>query len=147
MARRSDPTIMRLGAISLVVLLIIMAAAFNLQKFPGFKGKDLHVELADASGLHKGNMVQVAGVRVGRVNDLHIHGDHVTVDIDVKDAELGRKFDDNVAGRLDPAGAERVRAAVAVLGTDPHDRGAELAAVLSPLRTPATLRVEEGALA
>ncbi len=91
MARRSDPTIMRLGAISLVVLLIIMAAAFNLQKFPGFKGKDLHVELADASGLHKGNMVQVAGVRVGRVNELHIHGDHVTVDIDVKDAELGRK--------------------------------------------------------
>jgi phospholipid/cholesterol/gamma-HCH transport system substrate-binding protein len=91
MARRSEPTIMRLGAISLVVLLLTMAAAFNLQKFPGFKGTDLHVELADASGLHKGNMVQVAGVRVGRVNDLHIHGDHVTVDIDVKDAELGRK--------------------------------------------------------
>ena len=53
--------------ISLVVLLVVMAAAFNLQKFPGFKGTDYHVQLTDASGLHKGNMVQVAGIRVGRV--------------------------------------------------------------------------------
>ncbi len=80
-------SILRLGAISLVVLLVVMAAAFNLQKFPGFKGTDYHVQLTDASGLHKGNMVQVAGVRVGRINELHISGDHVTVDFDVKGAD------------------------------------------------------------
>jgi phospholipid/cholesterol/gamma-HCH transport system substrate-binding protein len=74
-----------------VVLLVVGAAAFNLQKFPGFKGTDYHVQLADASGLHKGNMVQIAGVRVGRVNALHIQEDHVTVDFDVKDAEIGQK--------------------------------------------------------
>jgi phospholipid/cholesterol/gamma-HCH transport system substrate-binding protein len=91
MARRSDAKILRLGAISLVTLLVTMAAAFNLQKFPGFKGVEYHAQLADASGLHKGNMVQVAGVRVGRVNELRISGGHVTVDFDVKDAELGRK--------------------------------------------------------
>ena len=68
-----------------------MAAAFNLQKFPGFKGTDYHVQLTDASGLHKGNMVQVAGIRVGRVDGLHISEDHVTVDINVKDATLGDK--------------------------------------------------------
>ncbi len=68
-----------------------MAAAFNLQKFPGFKGTDYHVQLADASGLHKGNMVQVAGIRVGRVSGIHIGGDHVTVDVNVKDATLGDK--------------------------------------------------------
>jgi phospholipid/cholesterol/gamma-HCH transport system substrate-binding protein len=91
MARHTDGSILRLGTISLVVLLVVMAAAFNLQKFPGFKGTDYHVQLTDASGLHKGNMVQVAGLRVGRVSSLHIHGDHVTVDINVKDATLGDK--------------------------------------------------------
>ena len=55
-----------------MVLLVVMAAAFNLQKFPGFRGTGYHVQLADASGLHKGNMVQIAGIRVGRVNALHI---------------------------------------------------------------------------
>ncbi len=82
---------MRLGAITLVVLFVVMAAAFNLQKFPGFKGTDYHVQLTDASGLHKGNMVQVAGIRVGRVSGIKIGGDHVTVDIDVKGATLGDK--------------------------------------------------------
>ena len=69
MARHTQGSILRLGAVSLVVLLVVMAAAFNLQKFPGFKGTDYHVQLADASGLHKGNMVQIAGIRVGRVDD------------------------------------------------------------------------------
>ena len=91
MARRTDSTILRMGAISLVVLLVVMAAAFNLQRFPGFKGTDFHVQLKDASGLHKGNMVQVAGVRVGRINALHISGDHVTVDFDVKGVDLGTR--------------------------------------------------------
>jgi phospholipid/cholesterol/gamma-HCH transport system substrate-binding protein len=91
MARHSEGSILRLGAISLVVLLVVMAAAFNLQKFPGFKGTDYHVQLTDASGLHKGNMVQIAGIRVGRVDNITISGNHVTVDINVKGADLGDK--------------------------------------------------------
>ena len=91
MARHTQASIMRLGTISLVVLLVVMAAAFNLQKFPGFRGTYYHVQLTDASGLHKGNMVQIAGIRVGRVDGIHISGDHVTVDFDVKGATLGDK--------------------------------------------------------
>jgi phospholipid/cholesterol/gamma-HCH transport system substrate-binding protein len=91
MARHTQGSIMRMGTVSLVVLLVVGAAAFNLQKFPGFKGTDYHVQLADASGLHKGNMVQVAGIRVGRVSGIKIGGDHVTVDVNVKDATLGDK--------------------------------------------------------
>lgn len=91
MAQHTEGSILRMGAVSLVVLLVVMAAAFNLQKFPGFKGTDYHVQLTDASGLHKGNMVQIAGIRVGRVGGLHIHADHVTVDVDVKGATLGDK--------------------------------------------------------
>jgi phospholipid/cholesterol/gamma-HCH transport system substrate-binding protein len=91
MARHTQGSIMRMGTVSLVVLLVVGAAAFNLQKFPGFKGTDYHVQLADASGLHKGNMVQVAGIRVGRVSGIKIGGDHVTVDVNVKGATLGDK--------------------------------------------------------
>jgi phospholipid/cholesterol/gamma-HCH transport system substrate-binding protein len=91
MARRNDAKILRLGAITMVTLVLVGAAAFNLQKFPGFKGRAFHAQLRDASGLHKGNMVQVAGVKVGRINDIHISSDHVTVDFDVKDAKLGTR--------------------------------------------------------
>lgn len=90
MARRSDAKILRMGAISLVLLLLVMAASFNLQKFPGFRGTTYHAELTDASGLRTGSEVQVAGIRVGRVNDLKIGPERVIADFDVKNATLGR---------------------------------------------------------
>jgi phospholipid/cholesterol/gamma-HCH transport system substrate-binding protein len=91
MARREDPQVLRIGAISLVLLLLVMAASFNLQKFPGFRGTTFHAELTDAGGLRTGSEVQVAGVRVGRVNDLKIGPRKVIADFDVKkDATLGR---------------------------------------------------------
>ncbi len=89
MARRTEASIMRLGAISLVLLFVACAAAFNLQKFPGFRGEGFHAEFSDASGLRKGNIVQVAGIKVGRVNNVRITGNKVTVDFDVHDATLG----------------------------------------------------------
>ena len=73
------------------MLLVVMAAAFNLQKFPGFKGTDYHVQLADASGLHKGNMVQVAGIRVGRVARSTSAATTSPSTSNVKDATLGDK--------------------------------------------------------
>ena len=68
----SDAKILRLGAITLVVMLLVMAASFNLSKFPGFGGDVYRAELSDASGLHEGNMVQVGGIRVGRVQDIEL---------------------------------------------------------------------------
>jgi len=76
---RSDFQIKRIGAIALVVALLLMAAALNLQKFPGFRGTGYEAEFSDASGLHKGNMVQVAGIRVGRVSGIDLAGDRVVV--------------------------------------------------------------------
>jgi phospholipid/cholesterol/gamma-HCH transport system substrate-binding protein len=69
--------------ISLAVLVVLMVAAFNLQKFPGFRGTTYHAELADASGLRKGQMVQIAGTRVGRVSSLRIEDDKVVAEFDV----------------------------------------------------------------
>ena len=91
MARHSDRSVMRLGTISIAVLLLVMAAAFNLQKFPGFRGTGYHADFADANGLSRGDMVQIGGVRVGRVDSIEIHSDHVTVNFDVHGADFGTK--------------------------------------------------------
>jgi phospholipid/cholesterol/gamma-HCH transport system substrate-binding protein len=82
--RYTEAQLLRLGAITLVVMLLVMAAAFNLSKFPGFGGDSYRAYFADASGLHQGNVVEVGGIRAGRVQ--HVQLDHgkvlVTFEVD-----------------------------------------------------------------
>ena len=80
----SDQQRARVGLIVLALLAVAMAAAFNLQKFPGFRGTTYHAEFADASGLHVGGRVEIAGIRVGRVDAIKIDGTKILVDFDVK---------------------------------------------------------------
>jgi phospholipid/cholesterol/gamma-HCH transport system substrate-binding protein len=85
MSGASDARVLRWGAITLVVMLLVMAAAFNLSKFPGFRGSTYRAEFSDASGLHKGNMVEVGGIRVGRVQDVVLRDSNtvlVTFEVD-----------------------------------------------------------------
>ncbi len=84
--------LIRLGAITVVVMLVIMAASFNLSKFPGFGGDTYQAYFADASGLHKGNMVQVGGIRVGRVQDVQLDDGKVLVSFEV---DHGVEFGDS----------------------------------------------------
>ena len=86
MARRSDSQILQMGIISLALLLLVMVGSFNLQKLPWLRGTTYHAELTDASGLRTGSEVQVAGVRVGRVNKLRIGPQKVVADFDVSGA-------------------------------------------------------------
>jgi len=88
--RYTDSQILRLGAITVVLMLVVMAAAFNLSKFPGFGGTSYTAEFSDAGGLRKGNMVQVGGIRVGRVQELTLAEDRVRVRFEVDHGvELG----------------------------------------------------------
>lgn len=89
MARRTDRQLKRLGAVCILVLLVAMAAAFNLQKFPGFRGTHYQAQFKDASGLKVGDIVEIAGIRVGRVDGMKISGDHINVDFDIHGTELG----------------------------------------------------------
>lgn len=91
MSDRSQAQIQRTGVIALALLLLLLVASFNLQKLPGFRGTTYYVELADASGLRVGSEVQVAGIRVGRVNDLRIGPERVIAEFDVKGVELGEQ--------------------------------------------------------
>lgn len=89
MAQERDAVVLRRGAIALAIMAVVLVSAFNLQKFPGFKGTDYRAEFADAGGLHVGSIVQIAGIKVGRVNGFEIQGDKVVVKFDVHDAEFG----------------------------------------------------------
>jgi phospholipid/cholesterol/gamma-HCH transport system substrate-binding protein len=82
--RYTEAQLLRLGAISIVAMLVVMAAAFNLSKFPGFGGDTYQAYFTDASGLHQGNMVQVGGIRAGRVQKVQLdHGKAlVTFEVD-----------------------------------------------------------------
>jgi phospholipid/cholesterol/gamma-HCH transport system substrate-binding protein len=86
----SDARIMRLGILTLVVMALISAATFNLSKFPGFRGTTYYAEFSDASGIHKGNMVQVGGLRVGRVTEVTLDEDRVLVKFEINgDVDFG----------------------------------------------------------
>ncbi len=81
----SEARVLRLGAVTLVAMALILVAAFNLGRFPGFSGGTYRAEFTDASGLHRGNMVQVGGIRVGRVQDVALEDSNtvvVTFDVD-----------------------------------------------------------------
>ncbi|MDT0201424.1 MlaD family protein [Nocardioides sp. AE5] len=83
MGHYSERQILRLGAYAIVVALLIVAAAFNLSKFPGFGGDSYYADFENASGLRKGNMVLVSGIRVGRVQDISLSDGKVRVKFEV----------------------------------------------------------------
>ncbi len=137
MSRNSDARVLRLGLITLVMMALIMAAAFNLSKFPGFGGTSYTAEFTDASGIHRGNIVQVAGIRVGRVQSVDLSGPKVVVTFEVdKGVEFGETSEASVEvlnllgekyleltpagdGQLDPTTAiplERTQAAYDIVG-------------------------------
>src|SRR4051812_46472838 len=97
MRRYSSQQIVRIGTISVVVLLIAMAAALNLQKFPGMRGTGYTAAFSDASGLHKGCIVEISGVQVGRVSDIELKGDYVLAHFDI---DNGISFGDRSSAEI-----------------------------------------------
>jgi len=115
MSSASDARTLRLGLVTLVTMALIMAATFNLSKFPGFGGTTFSAEFDDASGIRRGNVVQVGGIRSGRVSSVELVDERVLVTFEVdKDVELGSQTSAsvevlNLLGekylRVEPAGA------------------------------------------
>lgn len=83
MSRPNEARTMRYGAITVVLALLVMAAAFNLSKFPGFRGETYQAEFTDASGIRRGSSVQVGGIRSGRVSDVELVDSKVLVTFEV----------------------------------------------------------------
>lgn len=83
---------MTIGVVGTVGLALVLALAFNFRSLPVINSAEtINIEFGDASGLHVGDPVAVAGVDVGEVKSIELAGDRVRVQVglDTKDQPLG----------------------------------------------------------
>jgi phospholipid/cholesterol/gamma-HCH transport system substrate-binding protein len=74
--------------IGLLLVAVVVLVAFNWPALFG-GGTTYRAEFREAAGLRSGDMVTVAGVEAGRVNDVELAGDRVLVSFRVTDAWVG----------------------------------------------------------
>ncbi len=88
--RRAADAPVRTAIAGLAVLALGVVTAMNVRSLPVIgDGTTYSAEFSEAAGLFAGNDVRIAGVKVGRVTDLKLRGDHVLVSFKAKDAWLG----------------------------------------------------------
>ncbi|WP_432116877.1 MCE family protein [Streptomyces sp. bgisy032] len=87
--RERNPIVV--GAAGLTVLALLTAAAFNADSLPVIgDGETYSAAFAEAGGLKPGDEVRIAGVKVGKVEEVGLDGDHVKVTFKIKgEPELG----------------------------------------------------------
>jgi phospholipid/cholesterol/gamma-HCH transport system substrate-binding protein len=79
-----------IGAVGLIVIALLIWAAFNAQNLPVIGGGTTYrAVFTEAGGLQTDDEVRVAGVAVGKVTDVSLVGDHVTVAFRVKHTWVG----------------------------------------------------------
>ncbi|MEU2272364.1 MCE family protein [Streptomyces olindensis] len=80
-----------IGAAGLTVLALLTLAAFNADSLPMIGGGARYsAAFSEAGGLKPGDEVRIAGVKVGKVEEVDLDGDHVRVTFKVKnDPGLG----------------------------------------------------------
>lgn len=76
--RDRNPTIV--GVVGIAVIALLLLAALQAKNLPVIGGgSTYHARFAEVGGLKKGDDVRMAGVRVGKVDDLDLDGKTVTV--------------------------------------------------------------------
>jgi len=74
-----------IGAVGLTVLALLAVAAFNADRLPLIgDGETYSAAFSEAGGLKPGDEVRIAGVKVGKVEDVDLDGDHVKVTFKIK---------------------------------------------------------------
>jgi phospholipid/cholesterol/gamma-HCH transport system substrate-binding protein len=106
------------AVIGLLVIVLIVVVAFNGPALFG-GGSTYRAEFTEAAGLKSGDLVTVAGVEAGRVDDVELAGDRVLVSFTVTDAWVGDRTSAAIEIRtllgaktlaLDPQGDEELDA-------------------------------------
>ena len=70
----------KVGAVSLLVLVALVLMAFKADSLPLIGGGDTYyAAFTDSSGIKPNDEVRIAGVRVGKVTGVDLDGDHVKV--------------------------------------------------------------------
>ncbi|RHW23623.1 MCE family protein [Nocardioides immobilis] len=122
MSRRSPDRIAVRGVIGTVTLVLVVVAAFNINRLPLIGNSDvIHVQFAEAAGLGSGDAVMISGARVGKVREVRIEDEYVVADIVLTDGdiELGDRTEARIititllgraAVELDPRGSGELEA-------------------------------------
>jgi phospholipid/cholesterol/gamma-HCH transport system substrate-binding protein len=80
-----------IGSVGLLLILLLLAAAFNADKLPIIGGGSVYkAEFSEAAGLQPNDEVRIAGVKVGKVTKVELDGDKVLVHFRVKNADFGK---------------------------------------------------------
>ena len=89
--RERNPVI--IGAVSLAVIAGLILMAFKAASLPVIGGGDVYyAAFSEAGGLKANDEVRIAGVRVGKVEEVALAGDHVRVAFRVEDeAQFGEE--------------------------------------------------------
>jgi phospholipid/cholesterol/gamma-HCH transport system substrate-binding protein len=83
--RERNPVVV--GAVSIVVLVMVLVAALRADDLPVIGGGDTyHAMFTEAGGLKVNDEVRIAGVRVGKVDEIALAGNEVKVSFKVDDA-------------------------------------------------------------
>jgi phospholipid/cholesterol/gamma-HCH transport system substrate-binding protein len=83
--RERNPVVV--GAVSIVVLAMVLVAALRADDLPVIGGGDTyHAMFTEAGGLKVNDEVRIAGVRVGKVDEIELAGNEVKVSFKVDDA-------------------------------------------------------------
>ncbi|MQA81392.1 MAG: MCE family protein [Streptosporangiales bacterium] len=77
-----------IGVIGIAIICCLLVAAFNIESVPLIGGgKTFRAAFTEAGGLKVDDEVRIAGVRVGKVEDVSLAGKRVRVDFRVDDEE------------------------------------------------------------
>lgn len=101
------PVLLRLGGFLIVTLLCTALVSNTLYRPFGQSTTTYKAEFTDVGGLKTGSDVRIAGVRVGRVNQVELTGDFATVTFEVvdeqripADAEAALRYADLLGARF-----------------------------------------------
>lgn len=76
----------KIGAVSIVVLAMLMVMAFKADSLPLIGGgTTYYANFSEAGGLKTGDEVRVAGVRVGKVDSIELDGNQVKVGFKIRE--------------------------------------------------------------
>lgn len=87
--RERDPLMLGLGSLAVLALAIVLSLNFSRLPLVSSQGTTYRADFADSGGLHDGDFVTVAGVRVGQISNMALHGNVVRISFTVRGVHLG----------------------------------------------------------